>query len=157
MTVIVYDGDKTVAVDRQATRGSTKTSMQKAWVCEGKEGQYIAAVAGELSLAKGVLDWYANGADPNSDVRFEPLADEDDGIILIVVDKNGLKYYPSQHGSAALGHVESAFGNGADIACGALYMGATAREAVESACKHSIYCGMGVDVLILGRQNNETN
>ena len=147
MSIIVYDGDKTVAVDRQATKADTKMSVQKGWLCDGKEGQYIVAVAGDFTLIKGLVDWYANGADSAAKVRFG--IDKGDFSRLLVVDKRGARMYESKYGCGEFGHKPLAIGSGSDLAYGALHMGATAQEAAECACEYSIYCGMGIDVLTL--------
>ena len=78
---------------------------------------------------------------PQLDEKFMALLIESDGTVI---------HYPG--GKLVDVRLEGeyfAIGGGDGIALGAMYMGATAKEAVEAACKHNCGCGGGVDSLSL--------
>ena len=64
---------------------------------------------------------------------------------VVVSPYVGLYRYESTHTSISHGYDACAFGEGRDVAHGALYMGATAREAVEASNQFSVHCGLGVN------------
>ena len=74
----------------------------------------------------------------------EPL---DDDATIIEFRKDSKTFYEiSSKGSLNIGIPEFfAIGSGAEAALGALYMGATAIEAVEAACNVNIFCGLPVE------------
>lgn len=139
MTCIAWDG-KTLAADKAATNVGYMRRVTKIFrVPEG-----LVGFAGDGDYALEFLEWFNNGrvvADyPKS------LADGAVGAIFIDQDKRCWGYtkvpYPQLCEDAF-----DALGSGRDYALAAMYLGKTAKEAVEVAIALDNGCGKGIDVL----------
>jgi hypothetical protein len=94
----------------------------------------IIGLAGDSGPGLVFLDWYGTGrAKPTS------LIDGDADFTALVLTKKGLFEYDKWcRGEKVIGRFY-AIGSGAKAALGALHMGATARRAVEIACRVDPY------------------
>ena len=140
MSVVCWDG-KTLAADRQATRDSNRTTCHKlVWV---QDVDMAVAWVGIHSNGLIMLEWFANGADPN---EFPDIEDEcDSRTNLIVASRKGITIYDQTPVPMHFKDKLQAWGSGGAIALGAMAMGADAIKAVKIASKFDVYCGMGVD------------
>lgn len=143
MTCIAFDG-KTLAADRRTAWGSMIGETTKI----RRIGDLLVGAAGNACVAEEMFEWVRLGRDP----KFYPemQRNKEDWVPLMVVEPNGhlLVYertpYASVHEQRYM-----AIGSGREFAMAAMYLGKTAREAVEVACALDINCGNGVDVLEL--------
>ena len=139
MTIVVWDG-KTIAADRQITRGDQVSSRVK---LKRLDSGAVVCTCGDADRGLMLIDWYINGKDPAVWPAFQRA---DTGWVILVVVECGQVYEYNQEPVAI--PVEApydAWGSGSSFALGALAMGATASQAVEAASKHCNTCGMGVD------------
>ena len=148
MTVIAWDG-KTLATDRMANDGSQKWESSKAWygMSKDKEGSnhYRCWTAHYI---RKLSEWYQKGME---DIMPDVAPSQ---AKLIVVKKDGL-YELSYKMLLPYDAPYCAFGDGKEIALGALAMGATASQAVNICNEHSLQCGKGVELFTLHGGNDE--
>jgi hypothetical protein len=139
MSVIAWDG-KTLAADRQATRGGTMTTSVKIFKVDDRLFGLIGPHASSVRL----YNWLLSGMNP---VSFPKDLETDSDIpIVYVVYKSGhvVKFEDSPY-PIIIKDEFWADGSGGDLALGAMAMGATAEEAIGVASKYNIYCGCGID------------
>ncbi|MRW82888.1 hypothetical protein GJ698_02135 [Pseudoduganella sp. FT26W] len=144
MTIIAWDG-KTLAADKQSTcagHGSTVTKIFRTTFG-------LVGFAGKASHARALLVWFNSGAILE---RWPVSPDRDNWADAIVICPNGeVREYVGNGG----GHYElvednfCAMGGGRDYALAAMFLGKSAKEAVEVACALDITCGKGIDTLEL--------
>ena len=153
MTVIAWDG-KTLATDRMANDGSQKWESSKAWYSKRyKEDECIITGTGLLAHIIQMKAWYIQGGDVDSfrDLPCNRVAYSTSQ--LIVVRREGLYVFEGHH--PVLRKEEfCAFGDGKEIAMGALAMGATAKQAVLICNDFSLHCGKGVELFSLQGGND---
>lgn len=143
MTTIAWDG-KTLAADRQSTSGNLRYATSKIRKIKGS----LYAAAGTAAIINEAFAWIEAGAIPID----MPLAqrDKDDGCYILRVDPDEKIYlyerspYPSE-----IKQVQFAIGSGRDLALAAMYMGATAEQAIVIAHHFDVTTGLGVDILTL--------
>lgn len=70
--------------------------------------------------------------------------DDDSWTRLIVADRDGAKYFERQPVGVKVEDAFAAWGSGRDFALVAMYLGKTAKEAVEITSLFSLGCGNGV-------------
>ncbi len=143
MTVIAWDG-KTLAADKQSTAAGYAYAVTK--IHRVPSG--IVAFSGNSTHAAALLNWFKGDMDPKC---YPTEATYDDGAGSVLVTNAGeLFLYDSK--IAFPEKIESKYfarGSGRDYALAALYLGKSAREAVQVACALDVYCGMGIDTLEL--------
>jgi len=150
MTVIAWDG-KNLAADRQLTMGNTRTECIK--VHRLKNGEAMAVCgAGDTSFA--LMEWYRNGAKnedfPNNRSELEGMKGEAEAYLIVAKPGfDGLWLYCRFPQGEYLPSKKQAFGCGENFALAALALGQTARQAVLFTSEHDIYCGMGVDNIVV--------
>lgn len=106
----------------------------------GTDKEAILATAGESDPANKFVEWYGT----------RRKAPSFKGATVLVLTASGmLEYDESSTGEAVYGDYY-AIGTGCKIALGALFMGATAEEAVRAACAHDPYCGGPVHAWKIG-------
>jgi hypothetical protein len=141
VTTVAFDGT-TLAVDRQATYGSTKFVVRKLVRC----GEYMLAASGR---SNAIQEWLADGADPAD----RPLSEEPFGAIAIRIKTgrayllNGKRPYLEPIRAKTL-----AMGSGSEFATAALDFGKTAVEAIRYASKRDVNTGLGVDSYAVKRR-----
>jgi 20S proteasome alpha/beta subunit len=140
MTVIAWDG-KTLAADRQSTDVGLRRSVTK--ISRAGDGSLMGA-AGQSHICRALRAWYDAGARP------EDFPDKDKTSHLLVISTKGEMRVYDGHPVPAVFEVERmAIGSGRDYAEAAMFLGKTAREAVEVACHFDNGCGNGIDTLEL--------
>ena len=141
MTVIAWDG-KTLAADKMAVVGTHKGgTTTKIFRWEGG----LCGLAGGMAQGLAVIDWLQNGADKDS----FPKDPEHESSILVITNCRKVLYYEDSPIALPFENTFHAIGSGRDYALAALYLGKSAKEAVEIACQLDAYCGNGVDTLEL--------
>lgn len=140
MTIVVWAND-VLATDMQASDGDAKWQSEKAWYSGIGYDRIILSGTGPLKTILAMREWYKNGADPNLFPK-EQLASP--CHFLVVEPVTGLKRFETTPTPIEVGQQPCAFGEGRDIAHGALHMGASAKQAVEAANAFSVHCGLGV-------------
>lgn len=137
MTIVVYDG-KALAVDRAAVSGTVMHSVSKVAIHNDK----LVTGTGSASALAQLVAWYKRGA-AEGDFPAQHYANYAE--LIVVTPRNLLRYerspIPIDHGNN-----KCAFGDGRDLAYGALAMGATAPQAAQVACTYNPNCGGGIDV-----------
>lgn len=139
MSIVAYDG-KSLAADRQMTRGNFKFEVRKI----RRINSYVLAWTGYMSSGLAMAHWFENGA-----LRGDfPACQQNNELWarLIVVSKDEVVYYEQTPHAIGVYAPYMAWGQGSDFAMGAMSHGATAKEAVEIACRFDTGCGFGVDV-----------
>lgn len=145
MSVIAWDG-KSIAADKQATCAGLKLTASK---IRRLDTGIILAWAGEQDSGEMMARWFIGGQDPAKWPACQ--SDKDLWCRLIIVDRDGfVSTYERQPVSFPMEDKAMAWGSGRDYALGAMARGATAREAVEVACRFDIGCGMGIDEILCG-------
>ena len=143
MTVIAWDGT-TLAADKQATICGNPYPVTKIYRVPGG----LVAFSGGGSHAMELLEWFRAGCV----IDKYPKARSEDGSAgaLFITSTGEIKLYSDT--SPYTETIEQRYyarGAGRDYALAAMYLGKTAREAVEVACALEINCGMGIDTLTL--------
>ena len=143
MTVIAWDG-KMLAADKQATSSGLRVTCTK--IRRAADGSLLAWT-GDGAAGMLMANWYDAGQ--KADEYPKPQADKDEWARLVVI--RGGKIHTYDRWPVLLTYEDKfmAFGSGRDFALGAMSMGATAKEAVEIACRFENGCGMGVDYMAL--------
>jgi len=141
MTVIVWDGE-TLATDASASDGLAKWSSLKAWYHGEGEDRVILSGTGSLHVILAMRNWFMDGALLNELPSIQCTSHF--CHFLVVSPYVGLYWYEQGNISIEHGYKPIAFGEGMEVALGALFMGATSEEAVKAANQHSVHCGPGV-------------
>lgn len=122
-----------MAADSRAT-GDFVTAVVKLY----KVGKALVGFAGNVEQAHVFIDWYADRKqrkpDLNSEQEWSALVLGEDGLLC---------WGPSLRPVQVYDHFY-AIGSGAPFAMGAMEAGASARKAVEIACRRDPYCGYPV-------------
>lgn len=140
MSVVAWDGS-TVAADRQMTNGNRVGIARKIWRLD--DGTVIAGTGG-LAQTIVLLRWYIAGHDAAGWPERQQLAD--DWSRLIVFPPDGEPFmYEQECCQIPVQAAFEAWGSGGELAVGAMSFGATARQAVEIACRFDATCGNGCD------------
>lgn len=134
MTTIVYR-DGILAADSRATYTSEEGGA-RAWGCDKlfRKAGAIIGTAGETGPGLVFVDWWGSGKPPPPQ-----FIEGDADFACLVLTKKGLFEYDKWCRGEKITHQFYAIGSGAKAAMGALYMGASAREAVAVACKIDPY------------------
>lgn len=152
MSVIAYDG-KSIASDMQASFGHLKRTSSKLRRTFDDENEYIIGVTGTIVNGAMMFDWFAKGHDPATFPDCQKDKEDWARLIIAKVGTNQLWYIDRQPVWIPIQDPFMAWGSGEDFALGALAMGATARQAVEIACRFSADCGMGIEEFQLNENN----
>lgn len=140
MTVVVWDGE-TLATDRAATDGVAQWQTVKAWYFGDDKDRVILSGTGPLHSILEMRTWFQDGADPGT---FPRIQQTHPCHFIVVSPHVGLYRYEDHANAIGHGWNKCAFGEGREFAYGALYMGATAPEAVAAANQFSVHCDLGV-------------
>lgn len=141
MTIIAWDGE-ILAADKRFCFGSLPMTGTKIYRHNGM----LLAISGNAASGEEMLHWFIHGCNIDKFPQIQRDKNDFSGLLVIDKNKNILKYEYSPHPIRLLPQ-KTAIGSGRDFAIAAMHLGKNAREAVEVAIKHDIYCGNGIDVL----------
>jgi hypothetical protein len=144
MTVIAWDG-KTLAADRLIGDSGELTKIE--WLRGTDTGPLAVfqnAAMGACGDAFQCAALLGHVRDPKNVTL--PVVDN---ATVMFVRKEGIFLHRGFATPIKLPHQIYAIGSGADFALAAMHLGKTAVEAVELACKLSVWCGSGVDAIEL--------
>jgi hypothetical protein len=150
VTVIVWDGVR-LAADKLSVQSGLKRPVTKIRKLEISDQTYLCGAAGDWDLAQEMFLWFRNGAKPEDEPPF--MRNKDDWVAFVVItpEKRVLKYerspYPIDFTEAVEHDGFYVFGNGRELAIGAMAAGSDVVEAIEITSRFLDSCGMGVDVL----------
>lgn len=143
MTVVVF-AHGVMAADKQASYGGSRRVVTKIH----RVGPLLVGGSGDMAFVLAMVEWVKVGRDSAT----FPAAqrDKDDWQPVMVVEPGGqiLLYERTPHPIRYEDKV-AAIGTGRPYAEAALYLGKSARVAVEVACALNYECGNGVDTLTL--------
>lgn len=138
MTVIAWDG-KTLAADRQTTRNNVSFDSQKLFVIDDN---CAVATYGYRDEGLSLVEWFKCGEKKEDWPEFQ----KGDNWAGLVVIRDGKVYeYQQTPNPQPVWANKIAWGAGADVAMGAMAMGADAVKAVEIASQICPSCGFGID------------
>lgn len=144
MTVIAWDG-VTLAADKQSTNTGFAHKATKIY----RVDTGIVGFTGSASHAMALIQWFKNGCWP---AEWPKPGDPNNCSNALFITQGGeIRAYDGAANGQYEIHEDKfvAFGCGRDYALAAMYLGRTAREAVEVACALDVFCGQGVDTLTL--------
>lgn len=143
MTCIAWDGT-TLAADRRISYGGTICETTKIF----KIGGCLVGGSGEMPYIIALFEWVRSGrivADypehQKDRIDWQPMLLIEPTAIACIYERSP---YPVRYEQK-----HAAIGTGREYARAAMYLGKTAKEAVEVACALDIGCGNGIDTLTL--------
>lgn len=146
MSVIAWDG-KSIAADRQGSNGELRFLARKltreSYGDPGRQEIAILAMTGNQQSGLLLVRWWVDGAKPEAWPASQRT--EEWSRLIVWTRYRGLATYEKEPVAIPVEDPFMAWGSGRDFAMGAMARGASAREAVEIACRFSIYCGLGID------------
>ncbi len=140
MTTIAWDG-KTLAADTQISRcgnASAKTIKIR------RIGSLLVGGAGTTSLVQRFMGWLVSGAQ-----GYPPTLQigESSACVMVITPEGWIVEWNGDHPPDMTRADFAAWGSGADIALGALAVGASAARAVEAAARLDNHTGGPVTTL----------
>lgn len=144
MTVIAWDG-RTLAADKMACSQSHVFTITKIAVVGG----LLVGVAGCAHKIREFQDWINSDRAPE---KYPKAIGDNEYFTALVISRGGLvhRYEGGSHVPMIVEDREHAIGVGRDFARAAMYLGKSAKEAVEITCLFCADCGLGVDTLTFG-------
>lgn len=154
MTTIVYH-DGVLASDSQVTAGDArKFRCEKLYRVDVKGVEALVGLAGGAFDGLAFLDWLV-GDKPEPPQR---LIDGEADFTAVMLNRYGLFEFDKWCRPDKVLERFYAVGSGASAALGALHMGATARQAVEVACRIDPFSGGPiVEMSLTARKRTKRN
>jgi ATP-dependent protease HslVU (ClpYQ) peptidase subunit len=143
VTVIAWDG-KTLAADRMMGFGSSKSTVTKIFKVDGM----LFGFAGHAATGSALANWVRLGRNPD-DFPSAQRGSEYSGSLLLIEPDGVILHYSTEPYPMIVEDSFYAVGSGDEFALAAMFLGKTAREAVEVACALCPTCGNGIDTLEL--------
>lgn len=139
MTTIVTDGH-TIAADGMRTwNGELRgLSFQKLTV----RGNRIFAFTGSTPMMIPLIDWFEDGANPD-----KTPAHEDPDWTMLIIDGDGMRKVSHVCTYPEWFDPPFALGAGADYALGAVWAGASPRDAIGLVSEHTNHTGGEIQVI----------
>lgn len=146
MTCIAWDG-VTLASDKRSSMGGMISTTTKLYRLPG----CIVGVAGDYGLAQEMVQWIAAGCDAAKFPASQKDKEDWCHVLVISMRKNKVvaELFERSPYPLIFDQDHIAIGSGREFARAAMYLGKTAREAVEVACALSTGCGNGIDTMTL--------
>jgi ATP-dependent protease HslVU (ClpYQ) peptidase subunit len=148
MTTIAYK-DGIIAADSQATwedgSGQIELCNKLFLIRSGSHAGEIVATSGSTSPGMVFIDWYENPKKQKPRIQFE-----DDDFVCLVLNWAGLYVADTYCRLVKVKEPFYATASGAPFALGAMAAGASAKQAVQIACKYSAYSCPPVVTMKLG-------
>jgi ATP-dependent protease HslVU (ClpYQ) peptidase subunit len=143
MTIIAWDGT-TLAADKMTSFGGLHGTTTKVH----KIGDILVGGCGNTALIQEMMRWIHDGCQPDKFPTQQRNPQECASILVINKTQPRIIQYESTPHPIILHNPYWAIGSGRDFAMAAMFLGRTAKEAVEVACVLCNDCGNGVDTLI---------
>lgn len=151
MTTLVYR-DGVIAADHQITEDYTKTHEQKIFF----SGDAVIGITGDLYVSREFVNWYKKYATSTSKRINKPEYFNDEFFECLVCTKNKIATWSNYLLSVDMTYSDYiALGSGKDVANGALFVGASATDAVRAAAHHDL--DTGGEVLSIDIQSSIKN
>lgn len=149
MTVIAYD-KKTLVADKQSTMGNIKFAVTKLH----KIGDWAVGIAGTATDGLKFIEWFKSSVSKSKvklEYPFDQDSDVDFQILCINMKTKELRYYDDTGlgTPVIISQDYFAIGSGCEFALTALFLGKTAKEAVEITSALCPDCGEGLDLIEL--------
>lgn len=141
MTTIAWDG-KTLAADKQLTKGGAKFSVTKIKRIKG----LLIGIAGDAFLKQQLLHWFREGTKHEDFPELQKSEDTNCHVITINADKECHFWGTTPH-PILIEEDFFAIGSGAHFALATMECGRNSVEAVRVAAKFDCNSGLGVDIL----------
>lgn len=140
MTTIAYR-DGIMAADGGAWIGDAAVSGGVRKVAKGSDGR-LHAVCGNVAEACGYLRWVDAGCqgEPPKPRDLNHHNDDRSSFCAIIAEKGKPILVMTAHGFEEYDLPYFAFGSGKEVAFGALFVGASALQALEAAAEHGSCC-----------------
>lgn len=145
MTCIAWDG-RTLAADKRAVFVGLARTVTKIF----RVRDALVGIAGNACEGMDMIAWIKAGARRKDFPASQQ--DEKTWVSLLHISHNGVYLYERFPTPMRIEDPFFAMGAGRDYALSAMYLGRSAREAVEIACVFDVGCGNGVDELRLNRR-----
>lgn len=136
--------DRIMAADSQGTTGNIRSRVEKMWRIGD---QAILGVAGTLADCMVFRQWAIDSLLEDCEDA-PPKMDEVEAIVLT---RKGVYHYSASPIPTKIGDKFYAIGSGAELALGAMQMGADARQAVRVASKWDVHTGGRISTLSLDK------
>lgn len=152
MSIVAWDG-KFLAADKRGTfqglsRTVTKIFRVEPVLTRVRVDAAFVGMCGNAAEGYDMIEWVRAGRIPDE----FPVNQRDDKLwaSCLVIERDGrVNLYERSPNPVCIEEKLIAIGSGRDFALAAMYLGKSAREAVEIACVFEQGCGNGVDVLEL--------
>lgn len=143
MSVIAYRGGIIAADTRAYLSWNTPSPGAKSKIRRLGNGTLIGVSTAKPGGGEVLMDWFAAGANP---MKTDGHPDE---FTLLAVTKDGQAhiYCDNVYPTGPIDAVFFAIGSGAEYALGAMYMGASAEDAVHAACRFDAMCALPTRLL----------
>ena len=141
MTVIAWDGTTLAADKRAISGGGICRTVKKI----ERFGECLLAISGSWDTGIELREWFKQGAVPKD---FPDSARKDEATLLVIGYGN-LATYAAGPYPMPVEDPRYSLGSGRDFAEAAMYLGKTAREAVDIACIFQSDCGNGINEIVL--------
>lgn len=141
MTVICWDG-KTLAADKRMSFGTSFVTVTKIHRIDGK----LVGFSGDSAQGRSCIQWVRDGMKRE---EYPSLQKSTPGSLLVIQPDGAIHYFGNTPDPMVIEEICFAIGCGSEYADAALYLGKTAREAVEVAIALDSGCGNGIDTLEL--------
>lgn len=137
MTTIAYRNG-IMAADSMESSDICEPCIKLYRVKRGRNKGHIVGTAGAMFSGMVFLDWYSGGRKhmPSSD---RDIVSDDDDFMCLILRPDGLFKVNKSCRPVLVEAPFYAIGHGAGVALGAMEKGASARRAVEAACKWDPY------------------
>lgn len=141
MTIIAWDGT-TLAADKQVTCNDLKKTITKIF----KTDLGLIGVSGVMNMGMAIKTWLLEGAIAE---LYPEISNEPYTQLILINKEHQLITYQGCGYPLLIEDKIFAMGSGRDFAYMAMYLGKTAKEAVELTNLFNASCGMGIDTLTL--------
>lgn len=141
MTVICWDG-RTLAANKRVSFGTSIATTTKIHRIDGM----LVGCAGGAAEGRACVQWVRDGMDRS---QYPSVQKEDPCSFLVILPNGAIHYYSKAPDPLVIEDKTFAIGSGSEYADAAMYLGKSAREAVEVAIALDSGCGNGIDTLEL--------
>lgn len=135
-----------IAADGLRIFGDMISGRDLSKIVETDEAVY--AFTGKVPAMAPMIKWHKDGADP---ANLPPGIGDDWGTLVVINREHGVHKYNSECPYIEHYSPPIAFGAGADYAQGAMWHGASAREAIQHVCDNTDHTGGKIMVVDIRR------